>query len=249
MDYALATKESLMRSEVRAITAAYTIGPRDSVLNCTGAGGAFSVSLPTAASSFRNGVGMIYKVTKTDSGANGITIDPSGAETIGGLATIFLAHQFDSVTFQSNGTNWDIIAFVSTGLVTATVASGSAVALTTATTAIIASITVPIGTWDISGQVDFALTGSTSTSRQIGLSLASATLPSQPGGSGLGTDPLVSFPIPTTALSDTLSLSTIPVQLKVTAATPVYLAAQSTFSVGSEAAYGTIRARRVGFSN
>lgn len=127
---------------------------------------------------------------------------------------------------------------------TATVASGSAVALTTATGANVTSISLTAGDWDVSGQVDLTLTGATATSHQAAISLTSATLSTQAGGSGLGTDPLASFPIPTTTLSGTLDIAIPPVRLSIAATTTVYLVAQCTFSVGTEAAYGTIRARR-----
>jgi len=128
--------------------------------------------------------------------------------------------------------------------ITATVAVGSAVSLTNATGANVTSISLTAGDWDVSAQNDFVLTGATSTSHQSGISLTSATLPSQAGGSGLGTDALAVLPMPTTGLSGTLTQPIPPVRINLAATTTVYLVAQAAFSVGSESAYGTIRARR-----
>lgn len=147
-------------------------------------------------------------------------------------------------TFAASTTNDAAAAGDPGEFITATVASGSAVALTTATGANVTSISLTAGDWDVSGQIDFVLAGATSTLHQAALSLTSATLPTQAGGSGLGTDPLASVPLPTTALSGTLSVPLAPVQISIAATTTVYLVAQSAFSVGTETAYGTIRARR-----
>ncbi len=128
--------------------------------------------------------------------------------------------------------------------ITATVAVGSPVALTNATGANVTSISLTAGDWDVSAQVDFILTGATSTSHQSGISLTTGTLPSQAGGSGLGTDALAVLPMPTTVLSGTLTQPIPPVRISLSATTTVYLVAQAAFSVGSESSYGTIRARR-----
>ena len=130
-------------------------------------------------------------------------------------------------------------------LITATIAAGSPASLTTATPANVTSISLTAGDWDISGAVNFVLTGVTGTLFQSAISLTSATLPTQAGGSGLGTDPLVGVPLVTTALSATYTQNIAPVRLSIAATTTVYLVAQAAFSAGTNAAYGTIRARRM----
>lgn len=129
--------------------------------------------------------------------------------------------------------------------VTATVAVGSAVSLTTATTANVTSISLTAGDWDVTGQIDFNLSGTTGTLFQGGTSLTSATLPTQPGGSGLGTDSLFVMPIPVTTLTAVMTCDCNAVRVSLAATTTVYLTAQATFSVGTVSAFGTIRARRV----
>jgi hypothetical protein len=79
-------------------------------------------------------------------------------------------------------------------VLTATVASGSAVSLTTATSANIATLSVTAGDWDCAAQVTHNAAATTSvTLLQIGISVTTATLPTQAGGSGIGPDPLSIF--------------------------------------------------------
>lgn len=127
---------------------------------------------------------------------------------------------------------------------TSTVASGSAVALTTATAANVTSKTIEAGTYWVWSQTNFILTAATATLFQSGVSIVSATLPPQAGGSGLGTDAGVSVPLITTLLSATYSQSSKPTRLQVSKTTIVYLVASSTFSAGSSSAYGTLEIER-----
>lgn len=50
-----------------------------------------------------------YTIKKTDATANTVTIDADGAETIDGAASIALGSQYESVTVQSDGTQWWIV--------------------------------------------------------------------------------------------------------------------------------------------
>lgn len=61
-----------------------------------------TVNVPTAVG--RQGVW--YTVKKTDAGANTITLDATGAETIDGAGTSVIGTQWQVVTILSNGTNW-----------------------------------------------------------------------------------------------------------------------------------------------
>ncbi len=135
--------------------------------------------------------------------------------------------------------------------ITATVAAGSPVSLdgTTPATSNITSISLTPGEWDISSQVEFILTGASSTNFKIGPSLTSATLPTQAGGtvgSGtLGTDALFSSLSALITTSGTMSAAGRTVRVVNTATVTLYLTAQATFSVGTVTAYGSISARRV----
>lgn len=64
------------------------------------------ITLPTASTSkFRK-----YTIKKTDATANTVTIDAAGAETIDGATTQVMDTQWQSLTIQSNGTAWSVIA-------------------------------------------------------------------------------------------------------------------------------------------
>ena len=72
------------------------------LVNATSA--SVTVNLPTAV-----GNSAAYSIKKTDSSANTVTIDASGAETIDGGATAVLIRQYESITIVSDNTNWHII--------------------------------------------------------------------------------------------------------------------------------------------
>ncbi len=53
--------------------------------------------------------GRIYRIKKTDSGGNAVTVDGSGAETIDGATTNVLSSQYDVIEIQCDGSNWHIL--------------------------------------------------------------------------------------------------------------------------------------------
>ena len=92
-------------SETSAQTTAYTIttSDRNKVITGDASGGAFTVTLPPAATA---GDGFKVTVKKIDSSTNAVTIDGDASETIDGQATYALSAQYDSVTILSDGSNW-----------------------------------------------------------------------------------------------------------------------------------------------
>lgn len=70
------------------------------------AGGAVSINLPAAATA----TGLIFSVKKIDASVNAVTLDPNGAETIDGAATLVLLTQWQSAQIQSNGSAWYVLA-------------------------------------------------------------------------------------------------------------------------------------------
>jgi hypothetical protein len=122
------------------------------------------------------------------------------------------------------------------------VASGSGATLSTATDTNVQSQMLQPGTYMVWGQVDFDLTASTATKFKVGISLVSATMPSQMGGNGLGSDPFSVTPVGFTVLTDTISEQCGPTLLTLTTPTTVYLVAKANFSLGSIVAYGTLNA-------
>jgi hypothetical protein len=115
-------------------------------------------------------------------------------------------------------------------------------ALTTVTPANVTSKSLTAGTYLIWGNVDFLLTAATTTEFRAGLSVVSATLPTQAGGAGVGPDPLAILPLVTTLLSDTVTDLAGPTIFTIASTTTLYLVAQATFSAGSMTAFGTLTA-------
>ena len=131
-------------------------------------------------------------------------------------------------------------------LITSTVASGSAISLTTNTGANVTSVSLTAGDWDCNGQVVHNAAATTSiTLLQVGISATSATLPTQAGGSGIGTDPLSIWRQAAGVPAGALTTKAGPVRVSLSATTTIYLVAQDTFTVSTMTAYGTLRCRRV----
>lgn len=86
-------------------TTTYTALTTDDLILCDTSGGAFTITLPTAAGN--TGKTLVFKKTTSDTSI--LTIDGNGAETIDGLANIKMGAQNDFVKIVSDGTNWRII--------------------------------------------------------------------------------------------------------------------------------------------
>lgn len=92
-------------SVTRSINASGAILTTDSVILANSTAGAITVSLPPAATA----TGRVFVVKRVNAGANNVTVDPFGAETIDGAATNVLSAQWAYVRFVSNGTAWFIV--------------------------------------------------------------------------------------------------------------------------------------------
>lgn len=131
-------------------------------------------------------------------------------------------------------------------LVTATVATGSAVSLSTNTAKTVTSIALTAGTWLVSGVVDFKPAASTSmTKLQAGASLTTDAVETQAGGAGLGTDPLVTQNMAAMVPAADYGVAFGPVPLVLAANATVYLTALAVFTVSTMGAYGSIHAVRI----
>ena len=86
-------------------TTTYTLTSTDHLVTCDATGGAFTVTLPVAASH----AGREYVLIKTDSSGNAVTLDGNGSETINGATDQELAAQWDMIRVVSNGTAWFVI--------------------------------------------------------------------------------------------------------------------------------------------
>lgn len=114
------------------------------------------------------------------------------------------------------------------------------VSLSTGASANVTSIAVGAGTFLIWANVDFALAGLTATGFRVGMNTTSATLPTQPGGGGVGPDALTVLPMITTLLSAPLTYGVGPCLLTLAASATLYLVAQVNFTLGTVSAYGTL---------
>jgi hypothetical protein len=155
-----------------------------------------------------------------------------GRFTSAGNLVVGAANNITGTATNNNAAAGNIGEYVASNIVI-----GIAVSLTTATPANVTSISLTAGDWDVEGIVNYSMTGATATRFQSGSHSTSATF---------GADNThASIPLTTTTLTDVLGQN-IPVQrFSLSGTTTVYLVAQSTFSVGTVAAYGLIRARRV----
>lgn len=91
-------------------TANYSIAVNDDVIRATSAGGAFSLTLPDAASCS----GKIYWIVLTGAGANaGVDLKTTSSQTVGGLASanIIFNTPNDYLGVASDGSNWQIISW------------------------------------------------------------------------------------------------------------------------------------------
>lgn len=128
--------------------------------------------------------------------------------------------------------------------VSSTVASGSAVSLTTNTQANVTSISLTAGDWDVSGIAQF--TGNTSTtvsSQECSISTTSATL-DYTGGKG---NAITGNPSPYNQIAASSAIGCVipPVRVSLSGTTTHYLVARSIFAASTSAVYGVLRARRV----
>lgn len=96
-----------LRSKVKSVTGAYTTTLNDDIILADATGGAFTVTLLSAATA---GAGKKYFIMKTDSTANAVTIDGNGSETINGALTRALSAQYAYAVIVSDGSNWFVIA-------------------------------------------------------------------------------------------------------------------------------------------
>lgn len=129
---------------------------------------------------------------------------------------------------------------------TTTVATASAVSLTTATAADVMTVSLTPGDWDVSYQVRHKPAASTSiTILSCSLGLTTNTMGTQPGGSGIGTDGVTLLTQVAQVNAGEITQASIPVRVSFAATTTLRVVCNDTFTVSTMAAYGTVRARRV----
>ena len=164
---------------------------------------------------------------------------PVGAQLMYGVA--FNGGGVVGTITNNDATTGNIGEYLST-----TVATASAVSLTTATAKDVMTLALTPGDWDVSAMVQHKPAATTSiTVLSCSISPTADTMNTQPGGSGIGTDPIVTLGQAAQVNALEVSQSITPVRVSVAAATTLHLVCKDTFTVSTMGAYGTIRARRM----
>lgn len=146
------------------------------------------------------------------------------------------------IPVQGTNTNDSATAGDKGEYISASVASGSAVSLTTLTTANVTSISLTAGDWDVSGVVAFQ-GGATTVVQYIqsGINTTSATLPAADTGRLASETQNGGTPFNVVSV---LTKHLAPTRISVSGTTTVYLIANASFTVSTCSAYGFIGARR-----
>jgi hypothetical protein len=90
---------------VTTVTGATTLSDSNDYVIANAAGGAFTVTLPTAVG--RTGKGFVVK--RLNSGANNVTVGTTSSQTIDGATTRVLTSQYELVGVISDGSNWHVM--------------------------------------------------------------------------------------------------------------------------------------------
>lgn len=91
----------IIKWSVTAIKTANYMAAWGELVRCDPSGGAFTVTLPTAAGN----AGRRLMVKNVTSDTTAITVDGNSSETVDGSANISMATAWKSVTLVSDGTN------------------------------------------------------------------------------------------------------------------------------------------------
>lgn len=71
----------------------------------SGAGG-ITLTLPSAAAA----AGQSIRIIKVDTGVGGVTLNTTGGQTINGLSTYVLTNQWQTVSVESDNSNWIVVS-------------------------------------------------------------------------------------------------------------------------------------------
>jgi hypothetical protein len=176
--------------------------------------------------------------TFANPGAIGATPSTGNFTTLGATGLI---SPTSTVGIKGTATNDSAPAGSIGEFITATVAAGSAVALTTATPANVTSVSLTAGDWDVWGTVAYTPAATTSiTTMQGGINTTTAALPAATTGAYFANFMAAFVP---GAINPSYSTGTL--RLSLASTTTVYLVAQAAFTVAAMGAFGFIGARRV----
>ena len=183
-------------------------------------------------------VGLAYGGTNADLSATGGAKHLVKQASVGAALTV---GGIDATWVAGTATNDDAAAGYLGEFMSSVVLVGSAISLTTATPADVTSLSLTAGDWDVSGEVWYSQNAATiGTISQAAITTTSATLPTVPAvNTGLSRSSGTEM----TGIGPVIPVG--PVRISIGSTTTVYLVAQSTFTVNTNAAYGVLRARRV----
>jgi hypothetical protein len=158
------------------------------------------------------------------------------ADTTGGLSR----SGNGGIPLQGTNTNDDAAAGDVGEYISALLSAGSAVSLSTGTTANVTSISLTAGDWDVHGNVGFTPNAATTMATlQADIGTTSATFDTAPAAGSR-----VQFQL-TFATGASQIIAAGRKRLSLSSTTTVYLLTQATFAVNTLTAYGFIGARRV----
>lgn len=148
---------------------------------------------------------------------------------------------------RATKTNDDAAAGEIGEIKTATVLStDTPIGLSSTTPKDVVTLSLTPGDWDVWGQVDRNWASTTASIVSTCISVTTDTMSTQPGGSGIGTDPIATDTATFgTTLTGIKSQRCGPVRVTLAATTTLHLVAKDTFGAGTVTAFGTITARRV----
>lgn len=220
-------------------TYAIVDGDRAKLITATNAAAqAYSIAQAGAASAFVSG--WFTEIQNNSTNAAGIiTITPT-TSTINGAATLKI-QPGQSARIVSDGTNYQVFGTPGTSELVVSTVNNPGSGITNGVTANVTSISVPVGTWEVSGQIGFSGAATTTVNSAVGgPSIVSATLDATNGrqfsnyyqGSTVFANTAIQEALPTTRFT-------------FTSTTTIFLTANLNFAVSTASAFGTIRAARV----
>jgi hypothetical protein len=99
------TDASIRKSATETITASSdTLDDTNYAVECDCTSNAITINLPTAVGN----EGLEYIISKVDTTANNLTIDPNGSELINGDSTMIISFKDSAMQIYSNNVGWRI---------------------------------------------------------------------------------------------------------------------------------------------